>query len=174
LEERQSDIDREKNRIKGGKEAQEAKKLWEQKTKEREEVLKRKEKEEEKKAKERIKAKIEQDRLEREAAKKTESSASVQQIAGQQPAEVVTQQKKEYSESLIQIRYKDGNTIKATFKPTDTVRTVHDHVSLLLGQHNFSLMTSFPRKVYSPRDIVLDTTTLLQAELVPTGTFIVQ
>jgi len=70
LEEKQSEIEKEKNRIKNGKEAQEAKKLWEQKTRDREETLKRKEKEDEKKAKEKIKAKIEQDRLEREAAKK--------------------------------------------------------------------------------------------------------
>jgi len=75
LEEKQSEIEKEKNRIKNGKETQEAKKLWEQKTRDREETLKRKEKEDEKKAKEKIKAKIEQDRLEREAAKKKSSSS---------------------------------------------------------------------------------------------------
>jgi len=178
IEERQDEFEKEKNRIKGGKEAQEAKKLWEQKTKEREEALKRKEKEEEKKAKARIKAKIEQDRLEREAAKKKslEGEGIEQKPTEVVPksTEIVPPQKKEYFEALIQIRFKDGNTIKATFKPTDPVRTVFDHVALLLNSQNFSLMTNFPKKVFSPKDSSMDFTTLAQAELVPTGTFIIQ
>jgi len=151
------------------------KKLWEQKTREREEALKRKEKEEEKKAKERIKKKIEQDKLEREAAKKKaqeEDQTSVK--VSQQPEIQVPSIKKQYDEALIQIRFKDGNSIKATFKPTDPIRTVFGHVALLLGTDNFSLMTTFPRKVYSSKDSSLDSITLNQAELVPTGTFIVQ
>jgi hypothetical protein len=52
-EEKQAEIDREKNRVKQGKEAQEAKKLWEQKTREREEAIKRKEKEEDRRRKNR-------------------------------------------------------------------------------------------------------------------------
>jgi len=175
IEEKEAEIEREKNRIKGGKEAQESKKLWEQKTREREEALKRKEKEEEKKAKERIKKKIEQDKLEREAAKKKaqeEDQTSVK--VSQQPEIQVPSIKKQYDEALIQIRFKDGNSIKATFKPTDPIRTVFGHVALLLGTDNFSLMTTFPRKVYSSKDSSLDSITLNQAELVPTGTFIVQ
>jgi len=120
---------------------------------------------------------LEQDKLEREAAKKKAQEGATQQAQTTQlqpsvPAQPVA--KKEYTEALIQIRFKDGNTIKATFKPTDPIRTVFGHVALLLGTQNFSLATTFPRKVYKSTDASLDTTTLQQAELVPTGTFIVQ
>jgi len=169
-EEKMEVIEKEKNRVKNGKEAQVAKKAWEQKQRERDEMLKRKEREEEKRAKEKIKMKLEQDKAERGAAKKaTEVNAAPQVV--QEAAPVA---KKEYTEALIQVRLKDNTVIKATFKPTDPIRTVHNHIELLTGSPNFSLATTFPRKVYSPRDSSMDTTTLAQAELVPTGTFIVQ
>eukprot|EP01115_Flamella_aegyptia_P013722 TRINITY_DN74655_c0_g1_i2.p2 TRINITY_DN74655_c0_g1~~TRINITY_DN74655_c0_g1_i2.p2 ORF type:complete len:78 (-),score=9.70 TRINITY_DN74655_c0_g1_i2:69-302(-) len=73
---------------------------------------------------------------------------------------------------MIQIRLPDGNNIKATFKATDPVRTVFNHMSLLMGTQNFTLSTTFPRKVYSLKDSSIDTVSLKQAELVPSGTFI--
>jgi len=84
------------------------------------------------------------------------------------------QSKKEYTETMIQIRFPDGNIIKASFKATDPIRTVHQHAALLLGNDRFSLTTTFPRKVYSYSDPNgLDSITLKQAELVPTGTVII-
>src|SRR4051812_23666545 len=79
------------------------------------------------------------------------------------PAPAQPTAKKEYTETAIQIRLPDGNIIKATFKPTDPIRTVHNHIALLTGSSNFALATTFPRKVYSAKDTTMDTTTLAQA-----------
>jgi len=114
--------------------------------------------------------------LEREAAKKKAAEGSSVPVTTVESvkATVEVPQKKEYTETLIQIRFKDGNSIKATFKPTDPIRTVFNHVALLLGESNFSLVTTFPRRTYAARDTTLDSMNLSQAELVPSGTFIVQ
>jgi len=112
--------------------------------------------------------------LEREAAKKKSQESTKPDVVEEQKKEIEIQPKREYNDALIQIRFKDGNSIKATFKPTDNVRIVHNHITLLTGNSNFNLMTTFPRKVFSPKDSSLDTTTLAEAGLVPTGTFIIQ
>lgn len=142
--------------------------MHEQRQKERDAAIRKKEKEEEKIAKERIKAKIEQDKREREAKKKNEGSTTIP--ASSNPA---TPSKLDFNEALIQVRLPDGNTIKATFKPTDPVRTVHNHIAMLIGTENFSLLTTFPKNIFSPREPSIDKVTLKQAELVPSGTFIV-
>jgi len=56
----------------------------------------------------------------------------------------------------------------------DSIRTVFNHVSLLLGVDTFTLVTTFPRRSFTKKDSSLDTLNLMQAELVPNGTFIVQ
>eukprot|EP01114_Cavostelium_apophysatum_P005589 TRINITY_DN1677_c0_g2_i2.p2 TRINITY_DN1677_c0_g2~~TRINITY_DN1677_c0_g2_i2.p2 ORF type:complete len:222 (-),score=93.42 TRINITY_DN1677_c0_g2_i2:31-696(-) len=170
-------IEREKMRVQGGKQAQENKKKFEEDQRKRDEFLKKKQAEEERVAKARIKAKIEQDKAERAAAAAKAREGATSQPVASAPAPVAAQSaptKKEYTECAIQIRMPDGNSIKASFKPTDTVRTVHDHVALLTGSERFALTTTFPRKVYSPKDNAMNTTTLAQAELVPNGTFVVQ
>jgi hypothetical protein len=45
----------------------------------------------------------------------------------------------------------DGSTLRATFKPTDTLKSVHDYVSVNRTDKSnaaFSLSNTFPRKVY--------------------------
>lgn len=171
-EEAEAEIAREKIRRASGKEAQEAKRIHEERAREREAMLRRKEKEEEREAKRRIKERIEQDRLERAAQRK----AAEGQVQPQVPTPVIPQsppEKKEYTETAIQFRLPDGNVIKASFKPTDPIRTAHTHIAMLIGTDNFSLMTTFPRKVYSTHDANIETT-LAQAELVPSGTFLVR
>jgi len=165
----------EKNRIKQGKEAAEIKKSYEQKQKERERYLAKKEKEDARIAKEKIMKKIEQDKRERESAKKAaEGGVSTQAAApvAVQAAPVETV-KKEYTEALIQFRTPDGVLLKATFKPTDTIRTVHGHISLLLGNDRVTLSTTYPRKTYSPNGPEMNET-LAQAQCVPSGTFVVR
>jgi hypothetical protein len=81
--------------------------------------------------------------------------------------------KKEYNETLIQFRLPDGNTIKSSFNPKDTIRIVHNYLSNVIGTSTFSLMTTFPKKIYSPNNFEIDNITLENAELVPSGTFIV-
>jgi len=98
--------------------------------------------------------------------------APVQQPTTQAPPTSAPITDSKHTSTAIQVRMPDGNIIKASFKPTDTIRSVHAHVAMLTQNSKFSLMTNFPRKVYSPSDASMDTT-LQQAELVPTGTLIV-
>lgn len=161
------DINLEKSRRTQGKEAQSALQKWKESQAEREAMLKKKEKEEERRAKAKIREKIAQDKAERAGKKQDVSHESIQtnQEAPNLP-------RKEYDEALIQIRLPDGNTFKATFKPNDPIRAVHSHIAFLTGNENFSLMTTFPKKIYSPRDSSIDTT-LAEAELVPRGTLVI-
>lgn len=173
--EKQEELNREIKRRKEGQEAIESRKKWEDNTKQREAMLKQKEKEDDAQYKAKLKKQLEQDKAERAArAKGTTAPAPAPTTTTAPPASTQPTAKKEYTETAIQIRLPDGNTIKASFKPTDPIRTVHNHIALLTGSSNFSLATTFPRKVYSTKDSVMDTTTLAQAECVPTGTFVVQ
>jgi len=45
---------------------------------------------------------------------------------------------------------------------------------MLTHVETFSLMTTFPRKIYSKQNGNLDNVTLQQADMVPNGIFIVQ
>jgi len=170
-EEAQRDLEREISRRQNGKSSQEAQKLWEENKVKREEFLKKKEKEEERTARKAIQEKIEADK--RERARKLGKPTETPVETTPPPTETLVTPKKDYNQTVIQIRLQDGNTIKASFLPTDPIRTVHTHISLLLNHENFSLMTTFPKKIYSPRDVVMDSMTLKQAELVPSGTFVV-
>jgi len=172
-----SDMEREVHRVKSGKESQEAKRQHEDRAKQREAAIRKKEEDDDKAAKAKIKAKLEQDKRERAAKKEKEAAAANNSTAPKPvttatPAPTTTTTT-EYTEAMIQVRLPDGNAIKATFKPTDPIRTVHSHIAMLTGSSNFALSTNFPKKVYSPKDSLMDTTTLKQAEQVPSGTFIV-
>jgi len=157
-----------------GKEALETKAKYEDIKRLKEIEQRRKEAEDDKRAKEAIRKKLEQDKLERQAKQNKTTQPTTTTVA---PVAVVTPTeptaKKEYTESLIQLRFPDGNIIKATFKPTDTVRTVHDHVSLLLNSSKYNLVSNFPKKVWAYNDKTMESTTLQAADCVPTGTFIV-
>jgi len=178
VEEKQDEINREKIRRQSGKDAIEAKKQWEAKQRERDALAKQKEKEDDRRAQQKIRDKIEQDKKERAAQKAKEATAAESQSQQSQPTPQPQQQQqapsvqKEYTDCAIQVRLPDTTLVKANFKPTDPVRSVHQHISLLTGNNNFSLRTQFPTKVYSPKDSSLDTTTLQQAGCVPNGTFI--
>jgi hypothetical protein len=177
-QEAEAELEREKVRRQSAKDAQAAKASWEDKQRERDAAIRKREMEEEKRAKEAIKKKLEQDKLEREAKKRETSSGTTAITTATttttaQPTTTTTT-KKEYTESLIQLRLPDGNVIKATFKPSDPLRSVHNHVALLLGSSNYNLVSNFPKKVWGHKDSALDTTTLQQADCVPTGTFVVQ
>ncbi|PRP88338.1 hypothetical protein PROFUN_03252 [Planoprotostelium fungivorum] len=176
-EEEERDRLRELNRIKGGKEALDAKKKYDEKQMEIQMAKQKKEKEDDAKAKAAIRAKIEQDKRERESAAiaRKAGTAPAQPAAAPATAPVATGAKKEYEHAFIQLRLPDGGVIKAKFNPQDTVRSVHDHVVMLLGvnANSVSLLSNFPKKVYSNTEGDIDSTTLVKAELVPTGTLIV-
>jgi len=184
-EEVQKEKERELMRRKGGKEAIDAKKKWEETQAKREEEKIKREKEEERRAKERIKQRIEQDKLERAAKNRKEPAISAASPAAttttttttaqQTPPTVVAQpaQQKTYNEAQVQVRLTDGTTIKASFLPTDTLKQVFVYVETHRtdGRGAFSLMTTFPRKVYTKNEN--GNVTLQDAGLVPNGTLVV-
>lgn len=168
LDEEQRQINLELTRRKQGKEAAEAKRKWEEAQRQREEEKQRKEKDEEKLAKARVREKLKQAQENRKAlfGKPTNTQAQVQPQP-QPPAQATTQGPKTYTECVVQVRLKEGGNVQGTFKPTDTLRTVHDFVAQQTGQSAFSLSTTYPRKVYSNE--ALDATTLQSIDLVPRG-----
>jgi thioredoxin len=171
VDEEEREREREIARRRDGKDAVEARKKWEEAQAKREEDLRRKEKLEEKAAKERVKQMLLQDKMEREAKKRQQQMAQAAPQSQPQP-QPQPQQQKTYTECQIQVRLTNGQVLRATFKPTDTIRTVQQYV-----QHNrtdgagaFTLANTFPRKVYTGNDL---DTTLADAGLVPNGTLLV-
>eukprot|EP01113_Clastostelium_recurvatum_P015543 TRINITY_DN1868_c0_g1_i6.p1 TRINITY_DN1868_c0_g1~~TRINITY_DN1868_c0_g1_i6.p1 ORF type:complete len:639 (-),score=217.07 TRINITY_DN1868_c0_g1_i6:232-2127(-) len=171
-DEEKRDREREIARRKGGQDAIEARKLWEEEQMKKAADKARREKEEEKMAKERIRKKVEQDKLER-ASKKAASSTTAP-VAAPTPAAapVAAAPAKEYTEAQVQIRLTDGSVLRATFKPTDTMKVVQQWVAANRtdGGGSFNLSTTFPRKVFSGADMNV---TLKEAGLVPNGTVVV-
>jgi len=55
------------------------------------------------------------------------------------------------TESLVQIKLPDGSSTQATFRTTDSLQAVADHVSALIGvpAPHLTLMTTYPRKSFT-------------------------
>jgi hypothetical protein len=169
-DEEQRDRDREISRRKEGQATVEAKKKWEDTQSQREDEKLKREKEEEKRARERVRQRIEQDKLERAAKNKKEAPTAqpAPQVQPTQPSQPA--QTKTYTEAIVQVRLTDGSTLKGTFQPTDTMSKVFAYVESNRsdGRGAFSLMTTFPRRVFNKGD----STTLIDAGLVPNGTVV--
>jgi len=78
-----------------------------------------------------------------------------------------------YVESKLQIRLSDGRIITQTFQAEDTMQSVYEFVrnNRKGGVGSFSLMTTFPRRVYETGDM---NKTLKQLDLVPSATLILK
>ena len=177
--EKQQQIEREKQRRIRGKETQDSAEKFKEERRKIEAEQARKEKERALQEKTRVKRKLEEDKLRRrlERAQASNNQEDIQEIEKQlslllgvapskqtvpsaQPATVAVpqaqpvaqaqppQEKKE--ECLLQIRLLDGTTIKATFKPTDTLQAVKNHCIMLQNNNQrINLMTNFPRHTYA-------------------------
>lgn len=151
---------REKARIKSGKELLEAKKKFEELEMKKIIEARKKEKEDERLAKQRVREQIEADKLARKAkfsgAQPPETTTSVcvapatsGSVEKQQP-----QQQKTYTEVKLQIRLIDGKILTQDFGIKEPLSAVRLYVEMNRtdGDGPFKLMTSFPRKVFSPED----------------------
>lgn len=153
--ERQEKVDQEKIRRRSAREISEARQKHDLQEAQRAAERRRREKLEENQAREAIRAKIAQDKAER-AAKAKEASSSVatstvQSAPATQPmAAATTGTKKEYSSCRIQIRLSNGSALTSTFAPTDAFGAVLSYVRehRTDGMAPFSLMTTFPRRVF--------------------------
>lgn len=151
-------LEKEKYRIRSGKEMIEAKrKLEEQEIKKLAE-LRRREKEDDKRARDRVRAQIEADKAARKAkadAAQGIAPAATPVIPNPVPAKPsVPAAPKDYTETRLQIRLTNGQALTQTFGAKEQLSAVRVFIELNRtdGTAPFSLMTSFPKKVFMPED----------------------
>ena len=85
---------------------------------------------------------------------------------------VQPQEKKEYNECRIQIRLTDGKSIVQTFKANEQLAAVRLWIEMNRtdGVGKFSLMQTFPRKIYDEDDMMR---TLKDLGLVPASSLVI-
>lgn len=168
-QEKKEAISREKVRRKTGKELSEIKQKMElQEAKKIAEERKR-EKMEEKLARQKVREQIARDRAEKEARAREAQASSQATTQVQQPAQpTAPAAKKEYSTCKLQIRLIDGSTLVHAFNVTDSLVDVNQYILMNQPGQNapYSLMTTFPRKVFTEHD---HNKTLKELGLVPSA-----
>ncbi|RZF44503.1 hypothetical protein LSTR_LSTR002276 [Laodelphax striatellus] len=159
-QEKQEAIERERNRIRSGKEMAAAKKKLEDEEIKKIVEQRKREKEEDRLAKERVRQQIEQDKLERKkkfegAAADTKAAPAAVAPAPAIPAAVTPQPAKDYSQTRLQIRLTNGTALTHTFGSKEQLAAVRLFIHLNRKDGNtreFSLMTNFPKKVFTEED----------------------
>lgn len=147
-------LEREKNRIKSGKDLIEAKKKHEELEMKKIIEQRKREKEEEKLARQRVKEQIEQDKLARKAKAGEIPAVPTPTISVPKTNVQSNQGPKNYTEAKLQIRLTNGSALTYTFGAKEPLSAVRLYVEMNRTdeQGPFSLMTSFPRKVFSDDD----------------------
>ncbi|KAL3269937.1 hypothetical protein HHI36_008994 [Cryptolaemus montrouzieri] len=151
--EKLEELEREKNRIKSGKELLEAKKKYEEQEMKKILDQRKREKEEERLARQRVKDQIEQDKLARRAkfSGKPEETQSIKPVSvpasNPRPAS-------NYSEVRLQIRLTDGSSLTQTFQAKEPLSAVRLYIEMNRNDTEgpFNLMTTFPKKIFSADD----------------------
>jgi len=185
-DEQARDREREIMRRKGGKESQEAKQKWEENQHKLAAHKKQIEHEDTIKAKQKVRDRIAAQKAARKlAGKNTTNTTNTTNITNTTNNTNTTnttnttnnaKEVKEYKECVVQVKLKNGKTIKGNFKPDDKLRVVYNWVSSNRadgGFGQFSLMLPYPpRREFGISS--LDTVTLKDAELVPRGSLILK
>ncbi|XP_049763784.1 UBX domain-containing protein 1-like [Schistocerca cancellata] len=158
--EKQEALERERLRIRSGKEMTAArKKLEEEEMKKLVEQRKR-EKLEEKMARQRVKDQIEQDKIARRtkfAMGPAPEAGATSPTASPVPTPVSQVQpppQKDYTQAKLQIRLTNGQALTQTFGAKEQLAAVRLYVELNRtdGAGPFSLMTNFPKKIFTDDD----------------------
>lgn len=159
--EKKEALERERLRIKSGKDMLEAKRKMEEQEMKKIMDQRRREKAEEKAARDRVKAQIEADKAARKAKQAGETATSpvtsppAAAAAVSSPAVSSSPAApKNYTNARIQVRMLDGSTLVETFDAKEQLAAVRLFVQLKLGPNPapFGLMTTFPRKVFTAED----------------------
>lgn len=151
-------LEREKNRIRSGKDMAEAKRRMEELEMKKIVEQRKREKEEEKAARDRVRAQIEADKAARKAREQKESAASSEPTASVSSTTVtspsaVKSPPRDYTETRIQVRLQDGSTLQETFNVKEQLSAVRLFIQVKTGiETPFSLMTTFPRKLFAEDD----------------------
>lgn len=153
-QEKQEELERERIRIKSGKDVTEARRRMEDLEMMKILEQRKREKAEEKAARERVKAQIELDKANRKAKMCGEPPESA---AAPVPMVVSTTSSptaaKDYKQARIQMRLPDGATLTQTFDAKETLSAVRLYIQLNSSHDNsFGMMTTFPRKVFTEED----------------------
>ncbi|XP_026847288.1 UBX domain-containing protein 1 [Drosophila persimilis] len=150
-------LERERNRIRSGKDMTEAKRRMEEIEMKKIVDQRKREKEEEKVARDRVRAQIEADKAARKARENKETpnkepAPSVSSTTVSSPTGVKSPPR-DYTETRIQVRLQDGSTLTETFNVKEQLSAVRVFIQVKTGiETPFSLMTTFPRKLYAEED----------------------
>nr|CAD7590096.1 unnamed protein product [Timema genevievae] len=149
--EKKEALERERLRIKSGKEITAAKKKMEDEEMKKLLELRKREKLEEKMARQRVKDQIEQDKVARRA-KFGGPKVEPPPPAVTQPSQQAVA--KDYLQTRLQIRLTNGQALTQTFGSKEQLSAVRLFVEMNRtdGNDQFSLMTSFPKKIFSEED----------------------
>lgn len=170
----QEALAKEKDRIRSGKEMATAKKKLEELEMKKILDQRKREKEEDRLARERVRKQIEADKAARRAKNGTEAQSPppAAPVVAAPPVSAAAP-KKEYNETKLQIRLTNGQLMTQTFCCKEQLSAVRLYVELNRtdGAEPFTLMTNFPKKVFSDSDFDAPLEAL---GLVPTAVIIVQ
>ncbi|XP_034656924.1 UBX domain-containing protein 1 [Drosophila subobscura] len=150
-------LERERNRIRSGKDMTEAKRRMEEIEMKKIVDQRKREKEEEKVARDRVRAQIEADKAARKARENkeipnSEPAPSVSSTTVSSPTGVKSPPR-DYTETRIQVRLQDGSTLTETFNVKEQLSAVRVFIQVKTGiETPFSLMTTFPRKLFAEED----------------------
>lgn len=166
-------FERERNRIKSGKEMTEARKKMEGLEMKKLLEQRKREKEEEKIARQRVRAQIEADKAARRAKAAADSSQTPNPVPILSSSSTSTHHRKDYSETKLQIRLTNGKTLTQSFGSKEQLSAVRLFVEMNRtdGCEPFNLMTNFPKKVFTEEDYDVPLDVL---GLVPSAVIIVQ
>ncbi|XP_012222270.1 UBX domain-containing protein 1 [Linepithema humile] len=168
-------FERERNRIRSGKEMSEARKKLEELEMKKLLEQRKREKAEEKEAIQRVKAQIEADKAARRAKAAAESSQSINlsPVAASSSTSTSTHHRKDYTETKLQLRLTNGQTLTQSFGSKEQLSAVRLFIEMNRTDGNgpFQLMTTFPKKVFTDEDY---DTPLDVLGLVPSAVVIVQ
>ncbi|KAL6268671.1 hypothetical protein P5V15_001802 [Pogonomyrmex californicus] len=175
-QEKKNAFEREKNRIRSGKEMSEARKKLEELEMQKLLEQRKREKAEEKEARQRVRAQIEADKAARRAKAAAESSPSVNTVSAPLPvisSSASTHHRKDYTETRLQLRLTNGQTLTQSFGSKEQLSAVRLFIEMNRTDGNgpFQLMTTFPKKVFTDEDY---DTPLDVLGLVPSAVVIVQ
>ncbi|KAH8402843.1 hypothetical protein KR222_002661 [Zaprionus bogoriensis] len=155
-------LEREKNRIRSGKDMTEARRRMEEIEMKKIVDQRKREKEEEKAARDRVRAQIEADKAARKARELKQSpggtllSDAVPSVSSTTTATSPTAVKsppRDYTETRIQVRLQDGSTLASEFNVKEPLSVVRVFIQVETGiETPFALMTTFPRKIFADED----------------------
>lgn len=152
-EDKKEELEREKVRIKMGKEMTETKRKMEEDEMAKLVQLRKREKEEEKAARDRVKAQIEADKAARRAKMDATSPTSPPVNSPPPPPTQSSGPKKDYTTTKIQIRLPDGQAVTEEFDAKENLAAVKVFIEINHYDSPFRLMTAYPRKVFDDADL---------------------